>query len=53
MLLHAVPPCGSQLYTAIVGTDNTVKILVDNEEKKSASLLSASCAACNSMGQCV
>ena len=30
----------THLYTAIVGTDNTVKILVDNEEKKSASLLS-------------
>ena len=30
----------THLYTAIVGTDNTVKILVDNVEKKSASLLS-------------
>ena len=32
----------THLYTAIVGTDNTVKILVDNVEKKSASLLSDS-----------
>ena len=31
----------THLYTAIVGTDNTVKILVDNVEKKSVSLLSA------------
>jgi len=30
----------THLYTAIVGTDNSVKILVDNEEKKTASLLS-------------
>jgi len=30
----------THLYTAVVGTDNTVKILVDNVEKKSASLLS-------------
>jgi len=29
----------THLYTAIVGTDNSVKILVDNEEKKSANLL--------------
>ncbi|KAL1508037.1 hypothetical protein AB1Y20_007633 [Prymnesium parvum] len=31
----------THLYTAIVGTDNTVRILVDNEEKRKASLLSA------------
>ena len=30
----------THLYTAIVGTDNSVKILVDNVEKKTASLLS-------------
>merc|ERR1719181_1822726 len=30
----------THLYTAIVGTDNSVKLLVDNVEKKSASLLS-------------
>jgi len=30
----------THLYTAIVGADNSVKILVDNEEKKSVSLLS-------------
>jgi len=30
----------THLYTAIIGTDNTVKILVDNVEKVSASLLS-------------
>ena len=30
----------THLYTAVVGTDNMVKILVDNVEKKSASLLS-------------
>jgi calnexin len=29
----------THLYTAIVGTDNTVKILVDNKESKSVSLL--------------
>jgi calnexin len=29
----------SHLYTAIVGTDNSVKILIDNEESKSADLL--------------
>ena len=30
----------THLYTAIVGNDNSVTILVDNEEKKTASLLS-------------
>jgi len=30
----------THLYTAIIGTDNVVKILVDNEEKKRADLLS-------------
>jgi calnexin len=30
----------THLYTAVIGTDNTVKILVDNVEKKSANLLS-------------
>ena len=32
----------THLYTAIVGSDNTVKLLVDNKQVKSASLLSAS-----------
>jgi calnexin len=32
----------THLYTAIVGTDNSVKLLVDNKEVKTASLLSKS-----------
>jgi len=33
---------GVHLYTAIVGSDNTVKILIDNEEKKVGDLMSQS-----------
>jgi len=39
-----VPPIADRLthlYTAIVGTDNSVRILIDGEERKAASLLSA------------